>query len=47
MKIVQTNKAYYPKVGGIETTVTTLSEGLVNDFNCDVKVLTCNHNVSF
>lgn len=47
MKIVQTNKAYFPKVGGIETTVTTLSEGLVNDYNCDVKVLTCNHNVSF
>ncbi|MBK7105843.1 MAG: glycosyltransferase [Ignavibacteriae bacterium] len=41
MKIVQTNKAYYPKVGGIETTITTLSEGLVNYFNADVQVLTC------
>jgi len=41
MRIVQTNKAYYPKVGGIETTITTLSEGFANYFNEDVKVLTC------
>lgn len=41
MKIVQTNKAYYPKVGGIETTITTLSEGFANYFSEDVKVLTC------
>ena len=39
MKIVQTNKAYYPKVGGIETTVTTLSEGLVNNYSAEVEVL--------
>ncbi len=44
MKILQTNKAYYPKVGGIETTITTLSEGLVKDFNLIVDVLTCHHN---
>ncbi len=43
MKIIQTNKAYFPKVGGIETTVTTLSEGLANIYGCNVKVLTCNH----
>lgn len=42
MKVVQTNKAYYPKVGGIETTITNLSEGLVKDYNVLVKVLTCN-----
>jgi rhamnosyl/mannosyltransferase len=41
MKIVQTNKAYYPKIGGIETTITTLSEGLANNFGEDVNVLTC------
>ncbi|BDQ04197.1 glycosyltransferase [Ignavibacterium sp.] len=45
MQILQTNKAYYPKVGGIETTITTLSEGLVRDFNLKVDVLTCHHNV--
>ncbi len=42
MKVVQTNKAYYPKVGGIETTITNLSEGLVKDFKVSVQVLTCN-----
>lgn len=41
MNIVQTNKAYYPKVGGIETTITTLSEGFANYYNEDVSVLTC------
>lgn len=47
MKIVQTNKAYFPKVGGIETTITTLSEGLVKYFGQEVEVLTCNHKVTF
>lgn len=47
MKIVQTNKAYYPKVGGIETTITTLSEGLVKYFGLEVEVLTCNHKVFY
>jgi len=42
LKVVQTNKAYYPKVGGIETTITNLSEGLVKDFEVSVQVLTCN-----
>lgn len=46
MKIVQTNKAYYPKVGGIETTITTLSEGLSGRHNTSVEVLTCNDKVS-
>lgn len=45
MKIVQTNKAYYPKIGGIETAVTTLSEGLANKFGADVEVLVCNHKI--
>ena len=46
MKIVQTNKAYYPKVGGIETTITNLSEGLVKNHNVSVEVLTCNNQRS-
>ena len=46
MKIIQTNKAYYPKVGGIETTITTLSEGLVNKHNLSVNVLVCNSSRS-
>lgn len=47
MKIVQTNKAYYPKVGGIETTITTISEGLVKDFKLRVDVVTCHHQIKF
>src|SRR3970040_116178 len=47
MKIVQTNKAYYPKVGGIETTITNLSEGLVKAHNVSVQVLTCNNQRSY
>ena len=46
MKIIQTNKAYYPKVGGIETTITNLSEGLVKQYNVSVEVLTCNNQRS-
>ncbi|MBK7228336.1 MAG: glycosyltransferase [Ignavibacteriales bacterium] len=46
MKIVQTNKAYYPKIGGIETAVTTLSEGLANKYGAEVEVLVCNHKVN-
>ena len=46
MRIVQTNKAYYPKVGGIETTITNLSEGLVKQYNVSVEVLTCNNQRS-
>jgi rhamnosyl/mannosyltransferase len=47
MKVVQTNKAYYPKVGGIETTITNLSEGLVKDHRVSVQVLTCNSHLSY
>lgn len=47
MKVVQTNKAYYPKVGGIETTITNLSEGLVNDCKVNVEVLTCSNKRSY
>ena len=47
MKVVQTNKAYYPKVGGIETTITNLSEGLVKDHGVRVQVLTCNSQLSY
>ena len=44
---MQTNKAYYPKVGGIETTITTLSEGLVKNFNAEVTALVFNAKKSF
>ncbi|MDZ7626182.1 MAG: hypothetical protein U5J96_17270 [Ignavibacteriaceae bacterium] len=38
MKIIQTNKAYYPKVRMITaTTITNLSEGLVKDFEVYIK----------
>lgn len=47
MKIIQTNKAYYPKVGGIETTITNLSEGLVKNHGASVQVLTCNSQLSY
>ncbi len=47
MKIVQTNKAYYPKVGGIETTIVTLSEGLVKIYDAEVTALVCNEKTSF
>ncbi len=43
MKVVQTSKAYYPMIGGIETTITNLSEGLVKK-GIDVSVLVCNHH---
>lgn len=46
MQIVQTNKAYYPKVGGIETTITTLSEGLVKNYNTSVTALVFNEKKS-
>ena len=46
MKIVQTNKAYFPKVGGIETTITTLSEGLATTFKADVTALVCNEKAN-
>lgn len=47
MKIIQTNKAYYPKIGGIETAVKTLSEGFVNEYNVEVEVLVCNHKINY
>lgn len=42
MRILQANKAYFPVVGGIETTVTNLSEGLSRREGFSVGVLTCN-----
>lgn len=47
MKILQTNKAYFPVVGGIETTVTNLSEGLARRDGISVEVLTCGDTRSF
>lgn len=41
LRILEVNKAYYPHVGGIETLVRQYSEGLIRDYNADVKVLVC------
>ncbi len=41
ISVVQTNKAYYPVIGGIETIVTTLAEGLNASPEIDVRVLVC------
>ncbi len=46
MKIIQTSKAYYPLIGGIETIITTLSEGLSLIPEADVHVLVCNNEQS-
>ncbi len=42
MKILQLNKFYYPTLGGIETIVKQVSEGLGKSDNWQVDVLTCN-----
>lgn len=47
MKIVHTNKAYAPLVGGIETAVTLLAEGLSRVNGIENEVLVCNHRRSF
>jgi glycosyltransferase involved in cell wall biosynthesis len=46
MKIVHTNKAYYPLIGGVETIVANFAEGLSNRPGIDVEVLVCNHEHS-
>ena len=40
IKILQVNKYYYPWIGGIETVIKQISEGISQDF--EVKVLVCN-----
>jgi glycosyltransferase involved in cell wall biosynthesis len=48
MKIVQTNKAYFPKIGGIETTTMNLSEGFMKQYDdVVVSVLSCNDKRSY
>jgi glycosyltransferase involved in cell wall biosynthesis len=42
MKIVQVNKTYAPHIGGVETTVTTMAEGLCRKPGISVEVLVCN-----
>lgn len=42
MKILQVNKFYYPKLGGIETIVKQISEQLGKDVGWQVDVLACN-----
>jgi rhamnosyl/mannosyltransferase len=46
MKILHTSKAYAPLVGGVETTVTTLAEGLSRVDGIENEVLVCNHERS-
>ncbi len=46
MKIVHTNKAYYPLIGGVETIVANFAEGLSTRPGIDVEVLVCNHEHS-
>jgi glycosyltransferase involved in cell wall biosynthesis len=46
MKVVQTNKAYYPLIGGVETIVKNLSEGLFSQKMVAVDVLVCNDRKS-
>jgi glycosyltransferase involved in cell wall biosynthesis len=46
MKIIQTNKAYHPLIGGVETIVANLSEGLIKRDAVDVEVLVCNNVIS-
>ncbi len=43
MRVLQTSKAYAPLVGGIETTITNLSEGLARMKGMTVEALVCNH----
>ncbi|MEX2189102.1 MAG: glycosyltransferase [Bacteroidota bacterium] len=46
MRVVQTSKAYAPLVGGIETTITNLCEGLSQREGISVEALVCNHTSS-
>ena len=41
MKILQINKLYYPVIGGIETVVKDIAEGLNNKDNITIDVLAC------
>ena len=42
IKVLQVNKLYYPHIGGIETVVRNIAEGLKN--RTDMKVLVCRRN---
>jgi rhamnosyl/mannosyltransferase len=45
MKIIQTSKAYYPFLGGIETVVQQLAEGFVEHHQLESRVVVCNDGV--
>lgn len=47
IKVVQTNKAYFPHVGGIETIITNLAEGLQDLEGVSVEVLACKRHLSW
>lgn len=42
MRIIQTNKAYFPHIGGIETVVQQLAEGFVTRHGFESHVVACN-----
>ena len=41
MKILQINKLYHPVIGGIETIVKVIAEGLNNQNNLEIEILAC------
>ncbi|GIW67110.1 MAG: mannosyltransferase [Candidatus Parcubacteria bacterium] len=43
MKILQVNKLYYPWIGGVETIVQQIAEGLNKKDNLEIDVLVCNN----
>jgi rhamnosyl/mannosyltransferase len=47
MRIIHTNKAYYPLIGGVETVVGNLAEGLSCRDGLEVELLVCNNIFSF
>ncbi len=47
MKIIQAAKFYFPRVGGMETAVINLSEGLIHYPNVSVQVIACQPSISF
>ncbi|MBK7256570.1 MAG: glycosyltransferase [Ignavibacteriae bacterium] len=47
MRVIQTNKAYLPLIGGVETTIAGLAAGLSRTPGVEVEAHVCNGNRSF
>ena len=45
MRVLQASKAYTPHIGGVETTVQNLAEGIANFDSHESKVLVCNEEL--